>query len=307
MQKYVIALDVGGTSVKSGIVDDSFSVPDGFREEHPALSGQNRQDILENFLWIIETHLQKLKGLESRIDGIGLAFPGPFDYEKGICYNTGIGKFESIYGVNVGQWLKRELAGRSRFAAVQKVPLIFMNDAAAFALGEFHAGKGKGSGRGAYITLGTGCGSTFLERDRIVKGEYGIPEEGYIFHMPYKDSVVDDYLSKRGFLNIAREHGFDTEKFDVRDIALLARDGNSRAKASYHAFGRMMGEILKLYVLPFKPEVLVIGGGISRGYDLFAEGILQEPGMEDLRIEVSSRLDISAMIGIAGCFFKGTE
>ena len=85
----------------------------------------------------------------------GVAIPGPFDDVRGVGDFTGVGKLDGLRGVDLGEVLRRELTAGSGL-------IVFVNDAEAFAVGEWVAGAATGHHRTIAITLGTGVGSTFL-------------------------------------------------------------------------------------------------------------------------------------------------
>ena len=126
------------------------------------------------------------------ITGVGIGMPGPFDYERGISLIRGQDKFDSLYGMDVGAQIRR------RLELPAEVPVRFINDAVAFALGECLYGAGRGFDRVLAITLGTGFGCALVERSGAVAWEV----EAYA--MPYRDRRVDDYLSRRGILSLWR-------------------------------------------------------------------------------------------------------
>ena len=88
-----------------------------------------------------------------------VAVPGPFDYEQGIGLFRDVGKFDSLYGVDVRHGL---------LTRIRPAPdtIRFLNDADAFGVGEYAAGAARGHDRAVCITLGTGVGSAFLDRGR---------------------------------------------------------------------------------------------------------------------------------------------
>src|SRR5688572_27556271 len=96
-ERPVIALDVGGSSVKSALVAaDQQIVGDVCVDV--IQSGATADEILKMLAAIISVHLDKMR----EVRGIAFAFPGPFDYEQGICLIQNQAKYESLYGVNVG-------------------------------------------------------------------------------------------------------------------------------------------------------------------------------------------------------------
>lgn len=99
-----------------------------------------------------------------RVRNVGLAFPGPFDYERGISLIQGVRKFDRLYGLDVTESLLARLEG----AGVEECR--YVNDAAAFALGECFCGAASGAGRVMALTLGTGFGSGFVAAGRLPDG-----------------------------------------------------------------------------------------------------------------------------------------
>src|SRR5690606_29394129 len=106
---------------------------------------------------------------------------------------------EKIYGLNVSKALRDYLGLREDF------PVRFVNDAAAFAIGESWKGKTKGARRSLAITLGTGLGSGFVSDGLPVFHSPLIPEDGFIYHLPYKGGIADDYFSSRGLIRAYKE------------------------------------------------------------------------------------------------------
>src|SRR5699024_1768192 len=101
------------------------------------------------------------------VRSIALAFPGPFDYEKGISWITGLDKFEALYGLNVKELLIKSLK-EVKYFNYSNTQIFMHNDATSFAFGENNQSK---ADRGAYFTIGTGFGSTFIEKGKQVFNE----------------------------------------------------------------------------------------------------------------------------------------
>ena len=116
----VIALDVGGTSVKSAWVAPGGRVI-GEPTITPIDSSGEAESILGTFAQIISTHLGGAQ--TSDFLGVALGFPGPFDYAAGTCLIEGVEKYRAIYGVNMREALRARLdleIFRSVFATMLK-------------------------------------------------------------------------------------------------------------------------------------------------------------------------------------------
>lgn len=267
----VIAFDVGGTQIKAGAVGNGEIVGAsvGHYDSRADLAAES---IIEHFAEVFSDILAKT-GSDASVDGLGIAFPGPFDYEAGISRIRGLGKFDTLYGLSIGELLEETLRKDERTSRrlAPHFRIAFENDAALFGLGE--AGPGgvaNGATRAVCLTIGTGLGSCFLESGHLVKNRADVPEEGWLYTTPYSDGIADDYISRRGVLRLAAQFGFDGGKLDVRDLASIADDGDDAARRLFEYFGGQMANILIPSLLRFQPDLVVLGGQISKSAHLFA-------------------------------------
>ncbi|MDO3412519.1 ROK family protein [Saccharibacillus sp. CPCC 101409] len=297
----IVAFDVGGTQIKAAAVVGGAVREDtiGYYESRADLAAD---DIIARFAGIFVDTLDKA-GPDAAADGLGLAFPGPFDYEAGVSRIRGLGKFDALYGLAVGELLERELRANERTKArlAPRFRIVFENDAALFGLGESAAGGAAESARRAVcLTIGTGLGSCFLEQGRLVKHREDAPDEGWLYTVPYENGIADDYISRRGVLALAEELGLDARRLDVRELAGLAESGEEKARLLFERFGRRMALILTPSLLKFRPEVVVLGGQISKSAHLFAPAFEAEAAAAGLaaNIEVSSDTLLGTLRGI---------
>ncbi|MEN8229964.1 MAG: ROK family protein [Bacteroidota bacterium] len=252
-----IGVDVGGSHVTSAVInlDDNAVLSE-------TLSGRDVDTSAEADVIIrswAEAIIESMAKSPEPVTGIGMAMPGPFDYSKGIALFRGLPKFNKLYGLNVSQALQTELN--------TPMPIRFMNDASAFAVGEAFAGSGKGFNRLMAITLGTGFGSAFLQEGIPVIEREDVPELGCVYHLPYKDGIVDEYFSTRWFVGRYEELTGKQVK-GVKSIADLA-GSDEVAKALFDEFGSNLGTLLSPWFKKFKVEALIAGGNISRAWPLF--------------------------------------
>ena len=138
MEPKFVCLDVGGTQIKAASIDKDGHLSEPI-QYFPARSGENAETILDHFIRIIRQVSEP-----DAIPALRLAFPGPFDYERGICLMRGLGKYDALYGLDFGGELGRRLE-------IPRDTIRFANDAAAFALGELHFGAGKGAQRAMFV------------------------------------------------------------------------------------------------------------------------------------------------------------
>ncbi len=228
------------------------------------------------------------------VEGIGFAMPGPFDYENGIPLFTGANnKYENIYGLNVPHELRQYLGLPGNF------PVRFINDATAFAIGEDWIGTAKGSKRSLSVTLGTGFGSAFLKDSLPVVSGDEVPQNGCVWHIPFEDGIADDYFSTRGLVKrYSRLSGKDV--FGAKSVADAAKT-DEVARAVFYDFGAKLVVLLAPWFRKFGVEVLVIGGNISRAFNLFYPSMnaeLQKEGLK-IKVEISELKETASIVGSA--------
>ena len=172
---------------------------------------------------------------------------------------------------------------RRRLALPAHVPIRFVNDATAFALGEALFGAARGQNRVIVLTFGTGCGSAFLVDGKVVTDGEGVPPNGWVYPLLHpgrsarRASFTPGHFEPVGRGAVERdENGTEPaeragqgDAFDVVDLARLARSGDAMARGVFRRFGQTAGEALSPVVLAFRPAALVIGGKIAKSFDLF--------------------------------------
>jgi len=283
MEKCFICLDVGGTELKGAPVSESGTLLEPVRH-FPADSWQEKEFLLEHFARI----LRELGC--GRADGIRLAFPGPFDYDGGVCLMKGQDKYESLYGVN----LRGELSGRLDFPAEE---IRFLNDADAFAMGEMGFGEARNAGHSMFICIGTGMGNAFGADGRIAPaGTPGIPEDGKLYYIPYRDATIDDYISRRGLMALSRERL--GEALDGSLLARRAREGDPAAIECWAVFGQRVREVLEPWLESFRPALLCFGGQITRSGALFLPPIEAACRELGVRMYVTEDTSVRALQGL---------
>ena len=121
-KKSVIALDVGGSSVESGLVK-----PDGIVEfacYTPLDSQALKEKVLRVLVQIIQSFLPKVSPNE--LLGVAIGFPGPFNYKNGLCLIQGQSKFDNLYQVNLRDELSKFLDLNIRFFFAMMPKLLSM-------------------------------------------------------------------------------------------------------------------------------------------------------------------------------------
>jgi glucokinase len=254
MLNKILALDVGGSSVKSGLVDRQQQIHERFST--PLDSKGSAESILQTFAGIVETY-----AAEHELRGVGIGFPSPFDYANGICLIQGVDKYESIYGVDIGAALRERLA-------MPDLLIRFRNDAEAAIVGEALYGAGTSFRRFIGLTLGTGMGSSFIADGKRVEAGPGIPEGGFLFPVDFRGKWADEWFSTRGLLARFAEAGYAMPS--VAEAAEAAKT-NPAVRKAFEDFGADMGAFVAPHAKAFGAEALIVLGGIAAAYPLFGK------------------------------------
>jgi glucokinase len=295
MNKKTLAIgaDVGGSHISCAAIDltNKRILRNTFTDNKVNNLG-TREDILDSWASALRKCLAKIPA--ESLGGIGFAMPGPFEYTTGIAKFKGLNsKYQHLYDVNIETSLKELLH------LDKSLPIRFMNDASAFAVGEAWMGKSAAYSRSLAITLGTGFGSAFIENGLpVVIGEK-VPENGCVWHLKYLDDIADSYISTRWFTKTYKKTtGRDID--GVKELAGLATD-DPVARSMFEEYGTNLAIILSPWIKKFGVEIIVAGGNISGAYPLFGphfENRMMQDGL-DPDVELSQLKEDAAMIGSA--------
>lgn len=242
-------LEIGGTHVTAALVDTGRARV--LRRAHGTL---NPRGTAEQVLGTVVRCATRIDAPAAAVWGV--AVPGPFDHDRGVARFAGVGKFDDLYGIDVGSVLRDGVWPRPSGT-------VFLNDAHAFALGEWAAGAARGHRRCVGITLGTGVGSAFLVDGDVRRDGPGVPPLGRVDLLKADGRPLEDVVSRRALL--ARYGDRDTE---VSDIARRARAGEERAARLIDEALTALGTALAPHLRDFGATVVVVGGGLARSWDL---------------------------------------
>jgi len=267
-QRYYLGIDVGGSHITLDLVDaDTFALLSGSTVREPLDTHTHPTAILDVFEQAIRRCASKA-GSENVL-GVGLAIPGPFNYEEGICRITPYqNKYEQMFGVNFRQYLSNALGSPEK-------PVVFNNDAACFALGEYFRGGAKGFKRPVVVTLGTGFGASFLKDGRPQTKGDDVPPDGELWHVSYKTGIADDFFSTRWLVSEWQRLTGQTVA-GGKEIAQAALAGDPIAKGIYQTFGENLADCVAPWLQKFGADAFVIGGNIARDWDLYVPAFEKE-------------------------------
>lgn len=281
MNEKVIGVDIGGSHISAAVVDLQYRsiVEDSLLRKH-INSKESAEQILNSWAEVIEKLFLKYPFVSKKI---GIAMPGPFDYEKGICLIKGVDKYESLFNLNIKKALAKQLQ-------LAEENIIFMNDARCFLEGELFGGAAIGCDNVLGITLGTGLGSARFHSGQTFDGD--------LYFAPFKDGVAEDYISSRWFLKKYKEITGRVAK-NVKELSEKISE-QPEIKILFEEFGSNLGEVLYSYAQKYNCETLVIGGNIANSWELFfpeTKAILDK--LPAVTIKKAALGEDSALIGAA--------
>lgn len=285
MHEVYLCLDVGGTEIKAAPLDANEKMLSKI-QYFPAMACADKKTLLEHFAHIF-TSICPADKVPIEID---LAFPGPFDYENGICLLQGLEKYDALYGCNL----------RHAFAALSGLPqkrIQFINDAAAFALGELTFGSSRQAHKTLFTVIGTGCGSAFgVDGFLAAKGTLGVPPHGYFYNAPFMDSCVDDYISRRGLEKLTKD--LLGTPLDGRALAARVAAGDTQAASCFLQFGVLLRDALSPQIEAFNPDMICLGGQIMRSAPLFLSPLEALCNEKNIKLSVTQDTSMRTMQGL---------
>ncbi|HYG37518.1 MAG TPA: ROK family protein [Cytophagales bacterium] len=283
----VLGADIGGSHITAALVDlNNKSLLPATRTRKPVNSHGSAHEIIKQWAEVIrETFAFHPDGRGK----IGIAMPGPFDYEEGISLIKDQDKYDSLYGKNIKNLLGAELS-----LAPENFYLV--NDAGSFIQGEFFGGSIQGYENAIGITLGTGLGSA------VLKNQVG--NDANLWCMPFKNGIAEDYMSTRWF----KQRYQELSGKEVKNVKELFERYNSDnlARVVFDEFGNNLSSFLYKFLESEVAEVIILGGNISNASELFLPVVIEELNRRGitLPIKIASLGEDAAIIGAAGGWFE---
>ncbi|MGV8880296.1 MAG: ROK family protein [Sphingobacteriaceae bacterium] len=277
-----LGIDIGGSHITAALIDLKTCeiLPDSYLRRR-LNSHEPAEQIIGLWSDVIDSVYRSAPGLNKKI---GIAMPGPFNYEKGICLIKGQDKYDALYGMNVKELLAQKLK-------ISEANIRFMNDACCFLKGEVLGGAARGFRHAIGLTLGTGLGSASYHE--------GVTLDADLWHHPFKDSIVEDYISSRWFVNYYQSiSGIRLE--NVKELAKSATF--PQVQEVFNLFGKNIGIFLTEFIRMEHPEVVVMGGNISQAVPLFITETQKVLNSHSANVILRAAMlgEKAALIGAAG-------
>lgn len=275
MSLYCFGIDVGGTTVKCGLFKTDGVLVEKW--EIPTRTENNGSEIVPDVAKTIEEKLAEKNISKEEVDGIGIGVPGPVNAEGDV-----IAAVNLFWGYKKLSKELNELTGLN-----VKVG----NDANVAALGEAWKGAAAGAKNVILVTLGTGVGGGIIVDGKIVAGHHGAGGEIGHANVMHDETetcncgnkgCLEQYTSATGIVRLAkRKLAKSSEETSIREIPnLTAKDVFDAAKAGDAiAIGlvdevcEILGSTLSNIACVVNPEIIVIGGGVSKAGDILLDNI----------------------------------
>ncbi len=283
MRRAAIGIDIGGTNIKLGLVDEKGKVllRGTFLTKYIRNNSSSRPYTRSEFLSKLVTHVEILR-IEARtrkltLAGVGIGAPGPINVERGFVY----------FFPNIPGWINTPL--KSILESKLKMPVFVDNDANAMALGEFYFGAGRGAKSMIALTLGTGVGGGLVIDGKLFHGQsFSAAELGHMSVDPNgprcacgNRGCIETFVGNSYFVKEVRaslEAGQKSllnrwikkegKALSPKLVQEAARAGDVYSRAQWKKTGGRLGTFLAGLVNILNPERIVVGGGIAMGGDL---------------------------------------
>lgn len=278
--KYCFGVDIGGTTVKMGLFEESGAIIDKW--EITTDTSDEGKAILPNIAASIEKKLGEHELDKEDILGVGAGVPAPVTAD-------GVVNGSANLGWNYKE-VKKELEELTGLRAE------IGNDANVAALGEMWKGGGAGEKNMIMVTLGTGVGGGVIIDGKMLVGQNGAGGEIGHLCVNYEETdkcgcgnrgCLEQYASATGIVRLAKKKlGQDLrptclnkEDVTAKDVFDAVKEGDEIAKEIAVEFGTYLGHALANLAAVTDPAVFVIGGGVSKAGEVLISYI-QKPYME---------------------------
>ena len=288
----VIALDVGGTKILSGLVARDGTV---LEEREVPSPGESEEDVLE----ALDAAVEAL--LDDRVAAIGYGIPANLERGTGRILNSMNLPLDDVDLI---------VRAKERFG----LPAGIENDGSAAALAEWRSGAGRGTMNLVMLTRGTGVGGGVVLDGRLFRGwtELGhvVVQEGgaecTCGGLGHLETLASGHAADRAARELYGPEG------DAHVLIVQAQGGDERARGALARIGHSLGAAIGSFANVFDPELVVVGGGFGAA----AGALVLDPALEAARREALPPADetlrivpaeLGADAGLVGAGLVGFE
>ncbi|HFU3715002.1 TPA: ROK family protein [Streptococcus suis] len=284
MTRY-LAVDIGGTQIKYGLVDQEGQLLEQHKMDTQAHLGG------PHILATVKDLVRKYKD-NSDISGVAISSAGMVDHVKGEIFYSGP-QIPNYAGTKF----------KAEIEATFGLPCEIENDVNCAGLAEGISGAGRDSQISLCLTIGTGIGGCLLIDKEIYHGSSNAAcEVGYL---PLSDGAFQDIASTTALVqHVADLHGDNPSEWDGYRIFQEAKNGNNKCQVAIHQLVDNLGKGIATITYVVNPEIVILGGGIM-GQKEYLEPMIQEaikrhllPSLvEKTRIAFAKHENAAGMLG----------
>ena len=310
---YTVGVDVGGTKIAAGVIDEHGQVVVSDRAESPA---RDPHEIVRSIAELVRKLNASIEG-DHEVEAVGLSAAGFVDKSRSTV----------IFAPNLA-WRDEPL--KERVEAELGLPVVVENDANAAAWGEFTFGAGEDVDDLLMLTIGTGVGGGVVLDGNLLRGGFGVAAEvGHIGMVPGgvpcgcgNLGCLESYGSGSALVRMTRERavaspiaandlleraGGEAASITGPLITEAAKAGDGFAIDRLADLGDWVGQGVATLTAVLDPNVVVIGGGVSEAGDLlldpirssFAKHVTARGHRPMLEIRLAQLGNAGGMIGVA--------
>lgn len=275
--KYRVGIDLGGTNIAVGVVDENYRIIS--QVSTPTKLPRRAEEIIADMAGAAREAIQRAELNVKDITSLGIGVPGTANKETGIIeYANNLGFYNEPLIPMIKEYFD--------------LPVYFDNDANVAAYGEFLAGCGRGRHSMVMVTLGTGIGGGIILNDKIYSGSnYAAGELGH-FTIKYdgkecncgRKGCFETYASATALVEMTKEAMMlhkdscmwklcdgDIEKVEGKTLFDAVKCNDNTAEEVLREYIIYLSAGITDIINIFQPEILCIGGGISKAGELFLE------------------------------------
>lgn len=292
--KKVLCLDIGGSSIKSGLVDINGNIL------------QENKNIIKNesYNGFLETVEEIVNNLDEKPAGIAAALPGGYDIKEDI-----------IFAPNL-----QILNGRHIKTDIEKmcgIKVLAENDANLAAYGEYVFGDKKSVQNMVFCTLGTGFGGGLILNGKLLQSNTTLFEVGHLSINIHgrkcgcgRNGCLDEYCSTSGLIEIYKEITGSDSNINPYILSEKAKNNDNAAIKTFEEYGKLLAFAFANLAALFCPEKIKFGGGLSELSDYYMASLISEfesllfPAYKGrVKIERAALKNQAGMLGGAALYF----
>ena len=295
VRKYYVGIDLGGTFIKGGIVDDLGNII--LEDKTPTESAKGATMVATNIANLAKSLMERVGLIPDDMVGIGMGVPGMIDSKNGVV----------IYSNNL-QW--KDFAIGEEVSSQTGLPVKIANDANVAALGEVKFGVAKGMENAILLTLGTGVGGGIVAEGRLVEGNKSAGAElGHAVIVAGgeqctcgRKGCLEAYASATALIRDtkrAMEAHKDSKMWEIGSLdkvtgktAFDYKDSDPYAKAVVDGYIEMLAFGITNFANIFRPEAVILGGGVCAQGDALVKPLQKILNRDIFAGDLGPRVDI---------------